>query len=153
MSDSTNASTPARPAWLRPALRILTATVILLLLVFLWRSLPEGYPTDLSVIGNGQPALVLLHDAHRVASGEQMEALNEIRAGLEARELQLIVTNLQTQEGAEFAMRHGGDPADVLLFTGDGTLKARIQGPQPGPELRQHIYAALWPDATEEAEL
>ena len=129
----------------RTLLGLLVTLGVIALLVVMWQSLPRGYSTDLGLVGNGQPAVVLAHDDHRIASDEQMAALNEIRDGLEARDIQLLVANMRVEQGAAFAGAHGASPADVLVFDGNGSLLARIRGPLSGPQLRQQVLTALDP--------
>lgn len=130
---------------------LVTGLAIAVLLAMMWQQMPRPYATDLDRIGSGKPALVLAHDDHRIASGEQMAALTTVREGLE-RHLVLLVANLREDKGARFARRHNAEPAMVLIFDADGRLLARIRGPVDGPALRQHVAAVLDTGSTDNRE-
>ena len=121
---------------------ILIAGGVVVLLVIMWHQLPRPYSTDLDLIGQGTPALVLAHDDHLVNSDQQMAAMDNVREGLERHAI-LLVAHMREARGASFAREHDADAATVLIFSADGELLARIRGPVDGPALRQHVASVL----------
>lgn len=123
--------------------RLLTILFIVGVGSFLWSQLPDGgYPTDLSQIGNGRPALVLAHDSNYAGGMTVMYLMNEIRHEYADR-VDFMVAHLGLAEGQEFARRHGARDGVVLLFTGDGRNVSVLYQPQKVDELRVALNQAL----------
>ena len=122
---------------------------LLLLLFFaavgglIWSQLPRGaYPTDLSRVGQGRPALVLAFDMRYVSGMEVMELMNAIRDDYHER-VDFLVARLSLEEGQAFASRHQAHDGTVLLFSGDGTLVKTLDRPERIETLRGAIDAAF----------
>jgi len=129
------------PTWAKAALIVLGLGLVGGLL---WSQLPKGgYPTDLSLIGKGRPAVVLAHDANYTAGMEVMEMLHPIRQEHAAR-IDFLVAHLGMADAQAFAREHGVSDGSVLLFRGDGQ---RIGVIRPGSEedLRLAITKAFGP--------
>ena len=129
------------PAWAKAAL---TFVALGLVGALLWSQLPKGgYPTDLSRIGNGRPAVVLAHDANYTAGMEVMAMLHPIREE-HAERIDFLVAHLGMADAQAFARQHGVSDGSVLLFRGDGQ---RIGVIRPGSEedLRLAITKAFGP--------
>lgn len=133
---------PARP-WPRWAKPLLILALIAVTAVFLWQALPgKAYPTDLTRIGGGRPALVLAHDTNYVGSATVMELMNDIRADYEGR-VDFLVAHLGLEDAQTFAARHGASDGTVLLFSGDGQRVGLLRHPQSTDELRQALAQAF----------
>lgn len=121
--------------------------VVALLLVFAglaWQLLPRGFETDLSLIGTGQRALVLVHDHQRVDSVELMESLS----GLRERHPDLalyMVADLNVPRGRRFAENYDLAAATLVLFDRRGTPVARLRGPQSIADIEQWLKDRLPP--------
>jgi hypothetical protein len=136
------AATPARlPSWAKATLAVL---LFALVGAALWSQLPKGgYPTDLSRIGNGRPAVVLAHDANYTAGMAVMEMLHPIRRE-HADRVDFLVAHLGMADAQAFAREHGVGDGSVLLFRADGQRLAVLR---PGSEadLRLAIADAFGP--------
>lgn len=85
-----------------------------------WSQLPRGgYPTDLTRIGQGQPALVLAYDNNSMGGMEVMALLDDLRGDYAGR-VELLVAQLSMEDGHAFAQRHGAANGSVMLFLGAG---------------------------------
>jgi len=127
--------------------RKLTVTTLLVVLAaaFMWRQLPSGsYPTDLSRIGGGRPAVVLAFDPNYAGGMRVMEFMNAIR-GDYADRVDFLVAQLGDADGQAFVQRHEAGDGSVLLFAADGSLVGRSHQPQSEQELRRVLEAALSP--------
>jgi hypothetical protein len=108
----------------------------------IWSQLPRGaYPTDLSRIGAGQPALVLAHDANFAAGMAVMELMNVIRS--DYPDVEFLVAHLGLAEGQAFARQHAAGDGTVLLFSGGGERVATLHHPQSVDDLRQALNQAF----------
>ena len=94
-----------------------------------WSQLPRGaYPTDLTRIGQGQPALVLAYDINSMGGMEVMALLDGLR-GEYADRVELLVAQLSMEDGHAFAQRHGAGNGSVMLFSGAGAHIRTIHMP------------------------
>ncbi len=130
----------AWPKWRRFLLGLLVSVGVA---GFLWSQLPSGaYPTDLSRIGDGRPAVVLAHDANYGGGMAVMELMNDIR-GDYAEEVEFLVAHLGMADAQEFASRHAARDGTVLLFAGDGSRVGVLHQPRSTGELRQALVQAF----------
>ncbi len=110
---------------------------------FIWSQLPDGaYPTDLSRIGAGRPAVVLAHDSNFAGGMAVMELLNTIRDDY-GGQVEFLVAHLGMADAREFASRHAARDGTVLLFTADGRPVGVLHQPQSAAELRQALTRAF----------
>lgn len=138
-----SAETPSFALASRWRNRLLTILFIAGVGSFIWSQLPDGgYPTDLTQIGNGRPALVLAHDSNYASGMAVMYLMNEIRHEYADR-VDFLVAHLGLADGQEFARRHGARDGVVLLFTGDGRNVSVLHQPQKVDELRVALNRAL----------
>jgi len=108
--------------------------------------LANGYQShverhDLSVIGNGIPTVVQIHDPQcpicRALQKETMRAADTFDDGA----LQVRVANIRSPEGRALADQHGVPHVTLLLFDGDGELRQVIRGLHEQDELRLEFRA------------
>lgn len=129
--DSRNAPPPRRR---RPNLRTISRRGFLTLLALSipglligleWRRRAARH--DISLIGEGVPVVVQVHDNNcpecRRLRANVKEALEAIDDGLEYR-----IVDINTTEGARFAARHGVSHVTILLFDGAGRRQQIIEG-------------------------
>lgn len=137
-AETAQRKTPRR-RWLKPvAVTLFLAAVA----AFVWQQLPSGaYPTDLSRIGQGRPAVVLAYDSNFSGGMSVMALMNEIRADHEPR-VDFLVAHLGMADAREFAQRHGVVDGTVLLFAGDGRRVDALH-PQSAEQLREAIARAF----------
>lgn len=135
--------TPSNPLASRWRKRLFTILFIAGVSSFIWSQLPDGgYPTDLSQIGSGRPALVLAHDSNYTGGMAVMDLMNEIRHDY-AERVDFLVAHLGMADGQEFARRHGARDGVVLLFSPDGRNVGALHQPQSIDELRRALNQAF----------
>lgn len=83
---------------------------------------------DLTVIGNGIPTVVQIHDPQCPTCRRLRQEAIEAGRHFAASELQVRVANIRTDEGRRLADRHGVPHVTLLLFDGDGQVRRVIQG-------------------------
>ena len=91
--------------------------------------------TDLSVIGQGKPVLVLAYENFSPTSGEALDSLREVRAEYEPR-MQFVVADLGTPQGRAFADRFGVDDGQTVFLKPDGQVLLVTRIPSDEQALR-----------------
>ena len=135
-SDNPSARHAAWPRWSKWLITLLIMAGVGSLI---WSQLPRGaYPTDLSRVGAGKPALVLAHDANFAAGMAVMELMNVIRDDY-AGEVEFLVAHLGIPEGQAFAGRYAAGDGSVLLFSATGALVGTLHQPQTVDALSQAL--------------
>lgn len=138
-----SAATPSKPPLSPWRKRLFIILFIAGVSSFIWSQLPGGgYPTDLSQIGTGRPALVLAHDSNYAGGMAVMYLMNEIRHDYAGR-VDFLVAHLGMADGQEFARRHGARDGVVLLFSADGQNVSVLHQPQSIDELRLALKQAF----------
>lgn len=98
---------------------------------------------DLSRVGNGQPAVVQIHDPQcprcRSLQQEARQALEE----LDDPDVQYLIANIKSSSGREFAAKHRVSHITLVLFDGQGRRRAVLHGNRDRRELlnsfRHHL--------------
>ncbi len=75
--------------------------------------------SDLSTVGQGQPALVLAYENFNPASGAMVNQLSRIQSDYSDL-MQFAVADLGTPEGQAFARRYGIDNGAAVFLSADG---------------------------------
>jgi hypothetical protein len=132
------------PAQSGSALRssLLTIGVIVMLLALAASLLPRGFSDDVTRIGHGANAAVLVHNKEAVLSQELMTLLNRVRSDYEPGTLFLAV-DIATPQGREFAQAQGVGDGVVLLFGPDGSRRGAISAARDEASLRAALDAAF----------
>ena len=139
-SDNPSARHAAWPRWSKWLITLLVMAAVGSLI---WSQLPRGaYPTDLSRVGAGKPALVLAHDANFAAGMAVMELMNVIRDDY-VGQVEFLVAHLGMPDGQAFAGRHAARDGSVLLFSANGTLVDTLHQPQTVDALREALAQAF----------
>lgn len=108
----------------------------------IWSQLPkQAYPTDLTRIGAGQPALVLAQDPQSAAGLAIMEMMDAIRG--DYPDVEFLVAHLGLPSGQDFARRHAVGDGVVMLFDAAGVRIATLPHPHNADELRAALDRAL----------
>lgn len=98
--------------------------------------------TDLSLVGQGQPALVLAYENYSPAGSEALERIRGVRAEYEGR-LDFLVADLGTPQGRAFAERHGIRDGVAVFLRQDGE-PLRVTGiPADQADLRRRLDGKL----------
>lgn len=109
---------------------------------FIWSQLPRGaYPTDLSRIGAGQPALVLAYDISSMGGMEAMRLLDSLRDEYSSR-VAFLVADLGVPEGQALAQRHSAASGTVMTFASNGDHLRTLHYPMTSAMLREAMDSA-----------
>ena len=83
---------------------------------------------DLSLLGNGVPTVVQIHDPQcprcRALKRETREAISRFEDGT----IQYLVANIRQSQGRRFAARHRVGHITLLLFDGNGRRRGMLAG-------------------------
>ncbi|PTN11201.1 hypothetical protein [Nitrosomonas aestuarii] len=118
--------------------KLITLTLILTITAFAVSLLPRGFSGDLSLIGQGTPVLLIVHDDNILQSGATMAVMNEIRDEYDER-LIFLVADIQTPDGRTFADRHGFQPTALVFFSASGENRQTLYSPQTAESLRREL--------------
>jgi hypothetical protein len=140
MQTTPPSALPSASPWRR---RLLIGGIVVGAGLFVWSRLPKGsYPTDLTLIGKGQPALVLGMDGNFTSGAEMMTVLNGIRPEF-AGSVQFLVASMGLPEGQAFMRQHQASDGSLVLFDASGQRLAVLHGPRTAEELRQNLRQAF----------
>jgi hypothetical protein len=128
--------------------KLFTVTLVLVLIVVaawgLIRLLPQGFSTDLTLVGAGERVVVLVHDHNFVESVELMEALDGVRQR-HPDAMHYLVADLNTPRGARFADLYDVDAVTLILFDRYGNRVATLRGRQGRDEVEAWMQDSLPP--------
>jgi len=128
----------------KPLIAVLVISLIVLGAWLLLRMLPPGFETDLSLVGTGEPAVVLVHDHNYVESVDLMDNLNQVRS--EHPEAMLyLVADLNAPRGQRFADQYDLDAVTLILFDRHGNHVATTRGRKTAAEIRSWLQGNLPP--------
>ena len=99
---------------------LLTIAGIIALLAFLTTQLPKGYKDDLSRVGKGTSAAVLIHNKNGVQSLDFMTLVDKVRADFEGQ-VEFLIADVDTDSGRKFMQAHQISKIGLVLFAPDGT--------------------------------
>lgn len=98
-------------------------------LTLVWSQLPRSpYSTDLSRIGQGQPALVLAYDIQSMGGMAVMGMMDDLR-GEYADRIAFLVAPLGAPKGQAFGRQFGLDNGSVVLFSPQGVAVNTVHLP------------------------
>lgn len=127
---------PAGNRWLR-TLMILTSTA--LIGSVLWLLLPKGsFSNDLTRVGQGQPALVMLREVHVMGGDLVMEQMLHIHPEFQDS-VEFLVVHTGHPDGQAFAANHNISDGSLVLFDAEGEVLARSARPESPDALRNFI--------------
>jgi hypothetical protein len=117
--------------WAMFGLLILAAATVLM-------NLPRGFSDDLSRIGKGKAAVVLVRDKNAVESMVLMNLLGDIRGKFAGR-VEFLLTDYDTPEGRAFIVTSQAAPITLVLFDAGGKQLKILTAPQTAASLEQAI--------------
>jgi hypothetical protein len=94
--------------------------------------------TDLSVIGQGKPVLVLAYENFSPVGGDALNRLKQVRSDYESR-LDFVVADLGTPQGRAFANRYQLVDGRAVFLQQDGQAVQVIGIPADEGELRERL--------------
>ncbi|SDU04686.1 hypothetical protein [Halopseudomonas salegens] len=117
--------------------------LITMVLVVGWQNLPRGVvSTDLEVIGQGKPVLVLTRDVNFVGGGEVMELMGHLSTE-EREQVEMRVAHLGQPKGQAFARQFSTRDADLVLLDGQGEMLGRVDHPETLEHIRHLLQQHL----------
>lgn len=128
------------PGWLK---WLVTGICLAVVLGILWQLAPRGaFPSDLSLTGQGRPALVMVRDVGIMGGERVMELMEEVHPEYEQR-MDFLVVQTGHPDGRAFAEQHDAGDGTVVLLNGQGEALASMARPSSVNELRGFIDARL----------
>jgi thioredoxin-like negative regulator of GroEL len=94
--------------------------------------------TDLSVVGQGKPVLVLVYENHSPSSIDALDRLKQVRTDYEAR-LAFVVADQGTPDGQAFAGRYGLSQTHAMLLRSNGEPVVVMTIPMAEQDLRSRL--------------
>ena len=98
--------------------------------------------SDLSIIGQGKPVLVLAYENFTPTGGEALNRLRDIRGDFDSR-LDFVVADIGTPHGRAFADRHQLFNGQAVFLKQDGQPLSVTSIPVDEQELRSLLEAKL----------
>lgn len=95
---------------------------------------------DLSVVGNGLPTVVQIHDPGCQLCNQLKKNLGKVKADFKD-DIQFKTANIKTNKGRAFADKYRVPHVTLLFFDGRGNRVNVIQGVTPSEEIRQALDA------------
>lgn len=112
-------------------------------LALVWSQLPRSpYSTDLTRIGQGQPALVLAYDIQSMGGMAVMSMMDDLR-GEYAGRIAFLVAPLGAPDGQAFGRRFEANNGSVVLFSATGGVVNTVHLPQNTAELKKELDKLL----------
>jgi len=105
-------------------------------------NLPRGYSDDLSRIGKGKAAVVLIRDKNTVQSFDLMNVMDSVRDQY-AGKVEFLLTDFNTPQGRAFIETNKAARATLVLLDADGNLITVLSAPQSAASLQQEIAASF----------
>jgi len=123
---------------------VTTASLVILVVLGYFLTMGGGKPigSDLSVIGQGKPVLVLAYENFSPIGGEALNRLRQVRSDYDLR-LNFVVADLGTPHGRAFASRHRLADGQAVFLNQDGQAIRVISIPADEQELRSRLESKL----------
>lgn len=102
--------------------------------------------TDISVVGQGKPAIVLAYENYSPMGGEALSRLRDVRDNYSSR-LDFVVADLGTPQGRDFANRHQLIDGVAVFLDQSGQQMQVTRIPSQEAELNELLESML--DAVE----
>ena len=137
MTSERNQGMPRMRKWL------ITLAITALVLALVWSQLPRSpYSTELTRIGQGQPALVLAYDIQSMGGMEVMAMMDDLR-GEYADRVEFLVAPLGAPHGRAFGQQHDAVNGTVVLFSANGEAVRTVHLPANTAQLQQVLERLL----------
>jgi hypothetical protein len=122
---------------------LIYVAITALVLALVWSQLPRSpYSTELTRIGQGQPALVLAYDIQSMGGMEVMAMMDELR-GDYADRIEFLVAPLGAPNGRAFGDQHDAVNGTVVLFSASGAAVDKVHLPANTAELQEALEGLL----------
>ncbi|MEX2333919.1 MAG: hypothetical protein WD600_06655 [Pseudohongiella sp.] len=105
----------------------------------LWQLLPRAsFSSDLSQVGQGRPALVMLREVHVMGGERTLAYMEAIYPDFEEQTVFLLV-HTGHPDGIALAEAHNLSDGSLVLFDGNGDALASMGRPDSADDLRRFI--------------
>ena len=123
---------------------VITSCLLVLVVLGYFLTMSGGKPisTDLSVIGQGKPVLVLAYENYSPAGGEALNRLRKVRSDFDLR-LDFVVADMGTPHGRAFASRHKLFDGQAVFLKQSGEPLQVTNIPADEQELRRRLESKL----------
>ncbi len=98
--------------------------------------------TDLSVIGEGKPVLVLVYENYSPRSTDALSRLQQVMDDYEPR-MAFVVADLGVPQGRAFASRHQLESGQAVFLKPDGEPLQALNIPTDESDLRNRLDSKL----------
>jgi hypothetical protein len=122
--------------------RWIVGGILLMIAAAAAMNLPRGFSDDLSRIGKGKAAVVLVRDKNAVQSFDLMEVMNGIRDQYAGR-VEFLLTDFNTPEGNAFIAAKGAARVTLVVLDANGKTANVLYPPQTAESVQQAIAGAL----------
>ncbi|MFT6389241.1 MAG: hypothetical protein ACJAUP_002631 [Cellvibrionaceae bacterium] len=126
------------------AIAVTTASLVTLAAIGYFVIMGAGKPisADLSIIGQGKPALVLAYENYSPAGGDALNRLRRVKSDYDSR-LDFVVADMGTPQGLAFANRHQLIDGFAIFLKQNGRPLEATNIPANEQELRKHLDLQL----------
>jgi hypothetical protein len=121
---------------------VVMASIVLFIAFAFKFLLPQGYSDDLSRIGQGKAAVVLVRDNQTVQSHDLLAVMDGIR-GHYADEVEFMIVDHNTPQGSGFMVTHNAPRSNLVLLDAQGNAVKVVSAPQTERSLSQEIDTLL----------
>jgi hypothetical protein len=122
--------------------RWIVGGILLMIAAAAAMNLPRGYSDDLSRIGKGKAALVLVRDKNSVESFDLIEVMNAVRDQYAGR-VEFLLTDFDTPEGRAFMASKGAARVTLVMLDANGKMVNVLSPPQTAESVEQAIAGVL----------
>lgn len=139
-----NAQPPAaKPSSSRARTVLVTLVCLAVVAAVLWQLLPKAaFSSDLTRVGQGRPALVMLREVQVMGGDQVMGYMTQIYDEFQG-EVEFLVVQTGHPDGQMFAATHNVSDGSLVLFDGDGAVLSQTGRPADSAELRQYLHQHL----------
>jgi len=116
------------------------AVFFVLLAIVAVKNLPRGFSDDLSGIGKGKAAVVLIRDKNAVQTFDLLELMNGLRDQY-AEKVDFLLTDFNTPQGKKFMQANEAPRVTLVLLDAAGKKVKVLFPPQTTESLQQEVAA------------
>lgn len=129
----------SRSALMRFAKPLTTFACLAVVATVLWQMLPKAaFSSDITQVGEGRPALVMLRDVGVMGGERVLEQMLAVYPEFEQQMIFLVV-HTGIPAGVDFAAEHGVTDGQLVLFSGEGNVIGRSDRTASADALRRFI--------------
>ncbi|MDX8386626.1 MAG: hypothetical protein R8M11_08955 [Gallionella sp.] len=121
-------------------IKLAVVTLIVLFVGIAVMSLPKGYSDDLSMLGKGKVAVVLIRDKNAVESFDMLNVMDGLRGQFSGK-VDFLLTDFNTSQGKAFMAASGSDRTNLVLVDGKGQPVKVLRSPQSPSSVQQELSA------------